>query len=338
MHRIGIAGFGFMGQFHYRAYGELPGARVVALYDPDPKVFERAPVQGNLGTADVGDLRSVGKFTDLDRFLADDFDILDVCAPTSFHRPLAEAGLEGGRAVLVEKPMALSVGDCDALLATARRTRRPLMVAQCIRFWPGYDHLLEAIRDGRYGRPLSATLRRIGGTPSWSEWFLDAARSGGGILDCLVHDFDFARAAFGRPDRISAAGTQDVLGARSGVAWCRADLRYSGGPRAVTIEGGWVIGAGFPFSMSAIFQFQEATVGYGIEAGAPLTIYPRGGGKKIPALAGDQGYVFELRYFLDCLDAGKPFDRCPPEESRDAIAIAIAARDSAIAGAPVDLE
>jgi predicted dehydrogenase len=328
MHRIGIAGFGFMGQFHFRAYREIPGAQVTALYDVDEKVFDRAPTQGNLGVADLAGVKDVAKFSDFDRFLAQDIDVVDVCAPTDFHRELSMRALASGRAVLVEKPMALSVADCDAMIGAARRAKKLLMVGQCVRFWPGYDRILDAARKGTYGRPLSATLRRIGGAPTWSGWFLDSSRSGGGVLDCLVHDFDFARAAFGIPLDVDARGTLDVLGAGSGVSYCRAGLRYANGPSSVTIEGGWVIGAAFPFNMSAFFQCEDATMVFSMEPGAPLAIYRRDGTKEVPVITADQGYVFELRYFLECLEEKKPPERCPPEESRDAIALALAARES----------
>jgi predicted dehydrogenase len=328
MHRIGLAGFGFMGQFHYGAYRAIPGAKVTALFDADPKVFERNPTQGNLGAADLGDLKAVSKFTDYDKFLASDVDVIDICTPTFLHRELTERALKSGRPVIVEKPMALTVADCDAMIAAARSAGKLLMVAQCVRFWPGYDRILEAVRAGTYGRCLSATLRRLGGVPGWSGWFLQESRSGGGLLDCLVHDFDFARAAFGVPAAVTAKGTYDALGPASGVSYSRTDLAYPGGPSCVTIEGGWVIGTGYPFSMTAFFQFQEATVAYGVEPGAALAIYPKKGGKEVPALPAEQGYFFELSYFLECVAAGKQPTRCPPEESRDAIAMALKARDS----------
>ena len=339
MHRIGLAGFGFMGQFHYNAYRELKNARVVALFDADPRVFDKAPIQGNLGVADLGDLRTIPKFSDYDKFLAHGCDVVDICTPTFIHRDLTERALRSGRAVVVEKPMALSVADCDAMIAAAKKAGRPLMGAQCIRFWPGYEEIREAAAKGAYGKCLSATLRRIGGVPGWSGWFLDAARSGGGLLDVLVHDFDFLRACFGLPAAAAAAGIVDAHGPGSGISYCRAGLQYPGGPMAVTVEGGWMVGSGFPFSMTAFLQFEEATLGFGLESGAALTVYRKGRQKESPALSPEQGYVRELRYFLECLDGNHALERCPPEESRDAIAMALAVRDSILkGGAPMPLK
>ena len=332
MIRIGIAGFGFMGQFHYRAYRELPGTQVGALFDLDPQAFTRAPIQGNLGSAELEGLEQASKHTDFEAFLREKLDVVDICMPTFLHCDYAQRALSSGRAVLCEKPMALTVAECEAMIEASRRAKKLLMVAQCVRFWPGYDLILSAARERKHGRLLTATLRRLGGAPTWSGWFLKEEKSGGGVMDCLVHDFDFVRAGLGKPQEVSARGTLNVLGPGSGVGYCRADLRYPDGPSCVTIEGGWVTGPAYPFSMSAFFQFEEATLAYGVDAEAPLAVYHKDGRREVPALKQGQGYVWEMRYFLECLTEGRTPQLCPPEESRDAIAMALAARDSVAAG------
>src|SRR6185503_12118877 len=127
MKRIGIAGFGFMGQFHYRAYQEIPGAKVAALFDFDAKVFDRAPIQGNIASGELAGLKEIPNFSDLDKFLAQDLDVIDICVPTFLHREIAERALGSGRAVLCEKPMALSVSDCDAMIAASKKSGKLLM-------------------------------------------------------------------------------------------------------------------------------------------------------------------------------------------------------------------
>jgi predicted dehydrogenase len=337
MVKVGIAGFGFMGQMHFRAYREVADAKVVAIFDVDSTIFQRGATQGNIASGDLGDLSAIAKFSDFDRFLAADLDAIDICTPTFLHRDLTERALASGRPVLCEKPMALSVADCDSMIVAAAKAGKHFMVAQCVRFWPGYDEIRDAVGTGKYGAPLAATFRRLGGAPAWSGWFLDEARSGGGLLDCLVHDFDFARAAFGLPESIQGRGTINALGPASGVSYSRSDLVYPQGPAAVTIEGGWAIGPTYPFSMTAFVQFEEATLAFGMEPGADLVIHHRRGEKEIPKLREGQGYAWELRHFLETLRDGRPPALCPPEESRDAIAMALAARESIATGRPVRL-
>lgn len=335
MHRIGIAGFGFMGQMHFRAYRDVADAEVTALFDADPTVFEKKPAEGNIEAGDLGSLEGIEKHGDFEKFLASDVDVVDLCVPTGFHRELVERALAAGHAVLCEKPMALTVEDCDAMIEAARKADLPLMVAQCVRFWPGYDLILEAVRTGKYGRPLAATFRRVGGAPVWSNWFLDASRSGGGIVDCMVHDFDFVRGAFGMPGVITASGNVDVLGAGSGVSYSRTDLDYGADGPCVTVEGGWLIGPTYPFSMTAFVQFEQGTLAFGMEPGVDLVIHHKEGKKEIPELRAGQGYAWELRYFLESLAEKKPLELCPPEESRDAIRMALAAQESIQTRKPV---
>ena len=120
MYRIGIAGFGFMGQMHIRAYREVSEAKVTALFDVDSAIFERGPTAGNIASGDLGDIASIAKFTDFDKFLAADVDAIDICVPTFLHRDLTERAVRSGRPVLCEKPMALNVADCDATLVSFR--------------------------------------------------------------------------------------------------------------------------------------------------------------------------------------------------------------------------
>ena len=77
------------------------------------------------------------------------FDIVDITLPTPLHPKMSIAALKAGYHVLCEKPMALTLGDCDAMLAAARKAKRRLLVAQCVRFFPEYAALREMVRDGR---------------------------------------------------------------------------------------------------------------------------------------------------------------------------------------------
>ena len=114
--------------------------------------------------------------------------MVDVCLPTDLHAEVTVAALEAGKHVLCEKPMALTVAECDRMVAAAKASGRFLMIAHCIRFWPEYIALKEIVDSGQYGKVTSALFRRISGLPKWSEWFPNPQRSGGAILDLHIHD------------------------------------------------------------------------------------------------------------------------------------------------------
>mgnify|MGYP002682496840 CR=1 FL=1 len=93
----------------------------------------------------------------------------------------------------LEKPMALSIEECDEMIAAAEANDRLLFIAQCIRFWPAYEKLAEMIKSGEFGKVVSAKFTRLSPTPTWSQdnWLMDTSLSGGALTDLHVHDVDF---------------------------------------------------------------------------------------------------------------------------------------------------
>jgi len=332
MTKVGIAGYGFMGRFHHAAYAKVAPEAVRAVFDVDPGVFEKKATEGNIGVAEA-DLTGVEKFTDFDAFLKA-VEVVDICTPTPFHLDLVEKAFAAGKHVLLEKPMALSLEDCEKMLLRAEKAGTTFMVAHCVRFWPGYDTLIDAARDGRWGKLLSVTFGRIGGCAFWSPWFLSEERSGGAVLDLLVHDFDLCRVLGGMPEAVDATGSVEALGEGTGVNYVNAVVRGTG-PEApsLSVVGGWIPSETFPFSMNYIAQFENATLKFGGDGEHPLLLYPRSGDPQPVELASGDGYEAEIRYYLSVV-GGRP-ERCLPEESRDSVAIALAARESVLTGKPV---
>src|SRR5438128_569605 len=132
MIRIGIVGIGFMGMIHYLGARRLKDARVEAVCSRDPKKLagDWRDIQGNFGPrGEQMDLSGIKKYSDLDELLADpDVDMVDVCNPTDLHPETAIKALKAGKHALVEKCIALTTKDADAMLAASKRARRLLMV------------------------------------------------------------------------------------------------------------------------------------------------------------------------------------------------------------------
>src|SRR5262245_18969432 len=120
MVRIGIVGVGFMGMIHYLAARHLKGARVAAVCSRDPKKLagDWRDIRGNFGPrGEVMDLSALKKYDRLAALLADpDIDLNDVCNPTHLHPETALQALQAGNHVLVEKAIALTPADADAML------------------------------------------------------------------------------------------------------------------------------------------------------------------------------------------------------------------------------
>jgi predicted dehydrogenase len=296
---VGVIGLGLMGRVHIEAYDAAQRAghacRLVAVSDRNTSRFDgRAAGGGNLQQDARGkqlfDPRQVATTTDPAALFADEsIDLVSICTPTDTHVDLAIAALRAKKHVLVEKPVALDPLAIRRLAAVAREEQRLCMPAMCMRFWPGWSDLLEAARDGRWGRVLTASFQRLGTRPEWGDGFYsDAGRSGGALFDLHIHDVDFVLALCGEPVSVTSAGTLDHV---------TTIYRYNDGPRHVTAEGGWDQGQGFPFRMRFLVNFESATVEFDSRRDFALEIITKSGVVPVDRPAGT-GYDFEIRHVL----------------------------------------
>src|SRR6185503_3694659 len=119
-----------------------------------------------------------------------DVDAIDICLPTPLHREWTEASLAAGKHVFLEKPIALTLEDADAIVAAAEASDRLFMVGLVLRFWPEYVELQRRIASGKLGRPEVVSAFRLSPPADWNDWMADASQSGGTPVDLMIHDFD----------------------------------------------------------------------------------------------------------------------------------------------------
>ncbi len=336
MIRIGLIGAGFIGRNHFNQHEKLSSrARVVALCDvePDRRSGDWSKVGGNVADTKgtKRDLGNIRQYADWRELIADrEVDLVDICIPTYLHAEIAIAALKAGKHVLCEKPMALTVEDCDRMLEAARNAKGKFMIAQVIRFWPECVYLREAIEQKRYGALKALHLRRQASTPdySWKNWILDPKNSGGALLDLHVHDVDWAIQLVGKPQAVTAQGYQRAGGGIDRVT----SLWHCGPDRVVQIEGCWDMPPGFGFNMGFTAVFERAAIVYDLASGKPLTIFHLSGESETPRIEGEDGYFAEIEYFLTCVERNETPRISTPQESRDAVAIALAERESILSG------
>lgn len=323
--RVGVVGLGFMGATHARAWQSITGAQLSAVVSSDAKKLagELSKITGNLDRGGEGldfqDARRYGSFAEL---IADDaVDAVDLCTPSYLHAGQAVMALEAGKHVLVEKPMATTSEDCRRILAAAAANGKVLMVGHVLRFWPDYAAALQLVRAGQVGKLRSAFLRRKCAAPAWSPWLRDKSKSGGAVLDLLIHDFDFCRQLLGLPLSVEATGTED---AAKGIDVIEARLDYGDGAPQVVVSGGWHHPQSYPFSMEFTLVCQDGTLDFR-SGDQPLTLYRADGTTEIGALVEGDAFEAELAGFVAACKSGQASAVCPPEESADAVAIAAAA-------------
>jgi predicted dehydrogenase len=336
--RVGVVGLGMMGQTHLDAYAKLDGVEVLAVADLDlDKLSGQGGGGGNIeGQAQGGfDLQAPGlrKYRDAAELIADpDIDVVDLCVPTPGHLSLGLASLEAGKHTLIEKPLARTFDQASQLADAAERAweqhRAVTMAAMCMRFWPGWDWLKEAVADQTYGPVRAATFRRVASFPG-GPFYANGEASGGALLDLHIHDADFIRHGLGHgaPAEqidVRARGYSKVTGEADHVA---TTYRLPAGTPGVaddaliTAEGGWVMAEGFGFSMRYTVNFDHATADFDLARGDRSVLLHRDGQTTEVDLpgAGQLGYDRELAYFLDCVRRGEPADRVSLRDAAESV-------------------
>jgi len=218
MINVGVIGLGFMGRTHIGAYqaARRDGypVRLVAVSDRDESRLSGQAQQGgnaelSAATERLFDPAEVRGFTDALALIADpDVHLVSICTHTDTHVDLALAAIRAGKHVLCEKPVAVASADVRRLADAAARARTLCMPAMCMRFWPGWTFLRDAVRSKAYGKVRSATFTRLGSPPDWGrDFYADMNRTGGPLVDLHIHDTDFVRYIFGVPRAVSSVGS-----------------------------------------------------------------------------------------------------------------------------------
>jgi predicted dehydrogenase len=316
--KVGLAGLGFMGSTHLKAWREVPAARLVAVMDSDAKKLtgDLTSVGGNFGGGgEKVDFSGLRTYQSLEDMLADpNVDAVDLCLPTNEHGKAAVAALRAGKHTMVEKPMALTEAETGAVLKEAQSSGRTLMVGQILRFLPSYSALRKALQAS--GPVRSAAFRRRCAAPTWSLWLTDPSLSGGGIFDLLIHDVDYCVSIWGLPEAVRAVGYEDLA---HGIDVVHAELQYPS-VGAVTVSGGWHHASAYPFSMDFTVVTEGSTFEWS-SVTAELAEYGNDGKKAVRELPTADAFADELAYFADCAINKRRPERCLPEQSAQSVAL-----------------
>ena len=208
---IGIVGIGFMGMIHYLAARKVEGAEVVALCSRDPKKLagDWTSIQGNFGPRGTQmDLSGIALYADFEALLADPaVDLVDLCVPNDAHGRMAIQALKAGKHVLVEKPIALTTEDADAMVAAAREAGKPLMVGHVLPFFPEFAFAARGRPIGPIRGLRAAHFNRVISRPDWSSEIADAAGAAGRPSTCISTTPISSACSAASPGRSTRAGS-----------------------------------------------------------------------------------------------------------------------------------
>lgn len=247
--RLGLVGIGDMAGVHAAAAQRL-GIELAIAAGHDASRAER-----------LADERGGRLYPNYDALLNDPaITAVDLCVPNDLHRRYAERAFAAGKHVLCEKPIALSLADADAMIASAEAAGVTLMVGHVVRFWPEYRRLRELVANAELGEISWLSLRRLTGVLSATQgregWRASAERSGGAALDLQIHDLDFACWLFGPPQSVFARGIRSPNGSWDHIA---TTLAY--GDRTVIAEASFLM-RDAPFEIGFHLVAERGVVGY----------------------------------------------------------------------------
>ena len=259
-------------------------------------------------------------YEDLDEMLAnEELDLVSIVLPTYLHKWATLKCLERGIHVLCEKPMALTVEDCDEMIAAAKAADRQLLIGQVLRFEGNYQYLKKRVDEKTWGDVVSVRFTRSSSANppmGWNNWFLTKELSGGGLYDLHIHDADMLRWVLGNPRAVTAMTRTSFEGSKNDAF---AGI-YHYDNTVVCAESDWSWKR-LPFTADFVVNFERATLEL---RGGVLRLGDENGLNPVDLssvddILTDNPYYSETKYLAECVRDGKENTFNPPFESRETI-------------------
>ena len=194
--KTAIIGCGKVSDLHATALKQAPESQFVAVYSRNAEKAKQ-----------YGEKYGVRGFSDIREMIASGVQAVTVCTPHPAHRDAAVVAAGAGAHVLVEKPMASTLQDCDAMLAAAKKANVKLGVVCQRRFYEPSQRMWRAIQDGKIGAPALGTVLMLGwrdqkyyeSDPWRGQW---RAEGGGVLVNQAPHQLDLLQWFMGPIDEL----------------------------------------------------------------------------------------------------------------------------------------
>jgi predicted dehydrogenase len=328
--KIGIVGVGFMGTTHAASWADTP-AEIVGF---------TAETQTEAGA--ISRQYKTKVYPSLEAMLPD-VDVVDICSPTHLHYEMALKAAAAGKHVVCEKPLARTTRQAREIVTACRKAGVQLLVAHVVRFFPEYASAQSAVAGGQIGKPGVIRLHRGSYRPKKpaGNWFLDEVKSGGILMDLMIHDYDYARWVAGDVESVSARRVTQ-LHPEAPVDYGLVILSHRSGALS-HIAGAWA----YPpptFRTHLEIAGDRGLIEFDSEGTAPIqNLILKTGGADAPDVAlpsspvSESPYTTQLKEFYRALADGVA-PRVSASDGLAAVQIAEAALESAHTGQPVTLQ
>jgi len=324
----GIVGCGLFGESHATALRGIPEVDIASVFDLDQ---DRAHAFAQrFGIPKVA--------ASLPELLEESLDTVHVVTPESRHRKAVVAALRSGKHVLVEKPFATNLEDCDAMAAAAKQSARILMVGHILRFDLRYGPLREEALSGTFGKVVSVSARRNRARGGFSAY----ERVHPGICNA-IHDIDLTLSVV-RSRVVRVRAFERKIYGKQNPDYFLGVIEFESGAVG-TVETSWLLPDAAGVSLDDFFQIigEKATGTVALQPAA-VSIWSEQG-----YIAPDTGYetrLFgvahgalqaELDYFYRCVRTGRQPEVVTTAEAKNAVRTALALIESAHSKHDVEL-
>lgn len=336
MVRVGLVGVGFMGMIHYLAYQQVPGVKVVAICESDPKkrAGDWTSIQGNFGPRGTQmDLSGIRIYDNYQEMLKDgNIDLVDICLPTEMHAKWTQQAFAAGKHVFVEKPIALTLPEADACLKAAQQAKKHYFVGQVLPFFPEFQYALQFVQSGDGGKLIAAHLRRLICKPTWRS----GPQADGPVVDLHIHDNHFMCLLQGTPQAVRCAGVVDEAGV---VQHVESQYLYAN-KACMTAASGALYQSGWGFSHGFTLMMEKGTLSFD-SLGVPLTLLKSDGSVEKVTIPGSgdplAAFVNEITNVVQSVQQDKPSAILDGKLGRDALAVCLAEEQAVKSGETVNI-
>jgi predicted dehydrogenase len=336
--RICLVGAGRAGKVHANTIVNfLPSARLAAIVEAVPETREL--------TGNSFGIEPEARFDSLESALhSTDFEGVVITTPTFTHASLAVMAAQAGKHIFLEKPMALSLAECDAVIHAAQQAGVLLQLGFMRRFDPEFAAAASRIEAGEIGQPMMVkSLTHGPGLPP--AWARDLSQSNGMLAEVNSHDWDCVRWLMGSNFQRVYTETANFKGAANQVDTpnfydnALVTIKFENGGLG-SISGVCPCGYGYDARVEIVGEKGILQIGE-LQGQAVVVCTNRDQGLITPVYRTwperfAWAYVNEMRHFVDCVREGKT-PQVGGEDGRWAVAGVLAATKSFLEQRPVNL-
>jgi len=246
-----------------------------------------------------------------------------------------------GKHIVCEKPLARTSAQGREMIQACEQANVQLLVAHVLRFSPEYVQAKAIVERGDIGQVAVQRFMRCSALPNWAadNWLMDMEKSGGMLLDLMIHDFDYARWVAGDVETVYA---KSLRGQHPEAVedYALVILKHTNGAIS-NVEGGWAYAPGM-FRTGFEIAGDAGLIEHPPDHSTPLTIHMKQKGEVatdvlVPTSPlTEDPYFTQIKHFYDVLTAGVA-PRVTAEDGLAAVQIGLAAIESVRTGRPVQI-